>query len=105
MRSERMQNTHPQDVIAALRKGGSSLSKLARANKLDHSALGHCLRRCIPRANRVIAKQLGKSVCELWPLWFDSEGNRLSQRRDPSHKGGPRKRQMLPRNADTRRAA
>jgi len=79
-------NTHPADVIALVWKAGTSLAALARANTMAASSFNRCLRKPIPSANRAIAKYLGVKPQELWPEWFDENGNRRDRRRAASHK-------------------
>lgn len=98
-------NTHPADVVAAIRKKGSSMSAIARQRKLHASALGHSLRRCIPAANRAIAKFLGLKVGDLWPEWFDENGRQRPGRGIASSKQQPAKSQKHRPPADKRRAA
>lgn len=74
-------NTHPEDVRAMVRKRGTTLTALAARNGLHPSALSHSLRRCIPTANRAIARYLGLNPSKLWPQWFDDAGERRSTRR------------------------
>lgn len=56
---------------------GVSFSVLSDQTGLHISSLGHSLRRCIPAANSAIAAFLEKPLHELWPQWFDADGNRL----------------------------
>jgi len=69
-------NQHCEDVRADVRKSGTTLRALAKRSKLHVTSLSHCLRRPIPAANAVVASQLGKTLFELWPEWFDDQGNR-----------------------------
>ena len=71
-----IENSHPEDIKALIRKTGSSFAKLATKSGMTRSAFSHGVRRCIPRVNQAIASQLNKSVSELWPEWFDENGNR-----------------------------
>lgn len=80
------QNTHPEDVKAAVRKTGISLAELARRNGLAAVSGRRCLYFPVPSANRAIAARLGRSVHELWPEWFDADGSRRlgDLRNDPN---------------------
>lgn len=99
-------NMHPADVSALVTKAGGTLSALAKAHRKHPSTFWHCLRRCIPEANRAVAKFLGKAPGELWPEWFDERGNRrnLSQGLT-SHKPTTGKSQNSGEYADGRRVA
>lgn len=70
-------NTHREDVKAAVRRTGITLSELALRHGVKPSTVRASLRRPIPAGNRIVAAYLGKSVHELWPEWFDADGVRL----------------------------
>lgn len=67
-------NWHPADVIATVRKTGSTMQEIAFAAGFARSATSHCLRWPVPHANHAIAKHLGLSVHDIWPEWFDADG-------------------------------
>jgi len=98
-------NIHPADVIALVWKRGTSLSALARANKMASSSFNRCLRKPIPTANRAIAAFLGQKPQELWPDWFDQDGNRRDRRRADIHKALEGERQKSALHTDRRSAA
>lgn len=98
-------NRHPADVLALVTKAGSSLSALARVYRMSPSSFGHSLRRPIPVANRAIAKFLGVAPADLWPEWFDEDGERRNLLRGSSHKPSRRKSQNSGSYADRRSAA
>lgn len=80
---------HPEDVKAAVRKTGSSLTALALANGLSESALRRALLTPWPRAQAIIAKHLGRKPQAIWPSRYDARGVPLSGistigRRNPS---------------------
>ncbi len=75
---------HPQDVIAAVRKSGSNLQRLARENGFARSTLSVALTRRWPAAHLVIARHLGVSRYEIWPHWYAPDDTPLHrQARDP----------------------
>lgn len=79
-------NPHREDIKAAIRKRGSNLWQLTKANKpLADTALTICLVRPLPRANKIIADFLGLSLNHLWPDWYDSNGKRISRRYSSKH--------------------
>lgn len=69
-------NWHAEDVKARVRKGYGTLEALADKRGVAGAVLRACLRRPVPRGNRIIAAALGKEVHEIWPDWYDADGNR-----------------------------
>ena len=67
---------HPADIVAALRKKGTNLNRLAEASDLSRSSVRKALRRVHPRANRLIAEAIGVDLHTIWPDWFDKAGTR-----------------------------
>lgn len=49
---------HPQDIMAAVRKRGSSLQRLAREHGYSRNAFNRALRERFPNAHTVIAAYL-----------------------------------------------
>ena len=72
------ENTHPEDVKAAVRKKIGSLAALARAHGVSDSVVRAALIRPQPTGNRIIADCLGLSLHELWPRWYNANGERIS---------------------------
>jgi Ner family transcriptional regulator len=77
------QGWHPQDIIAAVRKSGTSLQRLAREHGFARATLNHCLTRRWPAAHLVIARHLGVSRHEIWPHWYAQDDTPLHRARDP----------------------
>lgn len=73
-------NWHRADVVAEIHKAGSSLAGLARQHGYADSSLRAAL--CAPRrpANLIIAKFLHLSLHDLWPSWFDEDGQLVARR-------------------------
>lgn len=71
---------HRADIIAAVRKRGSSLAQLGRDHGLGDSTLRASLHAPRTPSNRIIADFLGVSLHDIWPAWFD-EGDRLIGRK------------------------
>jgi Ner family transcriptional regulator len=69
-----MSNAHPQDVMSAVRKTGTTLSAMSRAIGLHHGVLRVALTVRQPRYNKIIADHLGTTVHALWPDWFHEDG-------------------------------
>jgi Ner family transcriptional regulator len=73
---------HPADIIAAVRKSGTSLRKLDLQNGYRPGAMKNALHGPYPRAERIIAEQLGLTPQKIWPSRYDSTGktNRVQGR-------------------------
>ncbi|EPF15226.1 DNA-binding transcriptional regulator Nlp [Cedecea davisae] len=61
------QDWHPADIIAGIRKKGTSLAALSRDSGLASSTLANALTRRWPKGERLIAEALGKQPQEIWP--------------------------------------
>jgi Ner family transcriptional regulator len=68
---------HPEDIKAAVRKTGITLTALSLAHGLSECACRASLTRPLPAGNRAIAEHLGKKLSDLWPKWYDAKGNRV----------------------------
>lgn len=72
------QDWHSADIIAALKKRGTSLAALSRQAGLASATLANALSRSWPRGEKLIADALGISPKIIWPSrYFDVEGNRI----------------------------
>lgn len=71
-----MKNTdwHPADIIAGLRKRGTTLAALSRKSGLASTTLSNALSRPWPKGERLIAEALGKRPEEIWSSRY--QGNR-----------------------------
>ena len=58
---------HPADIIAGLKKRGTSLSALSRQAGLASSTLANALIRHWPKGERLIAEALGIAPEQIWP--------------------------------------
>lgn len=69
---------HPADIIAGLRKKGTSLAEVSRRAGLASSTLANALTRSWPRGEKLIADALETSPEIIWPSrYFDDRGNRI----------------------------
>ncbi|WP_071604044.1 MULTISPECIES: helix-turn-helix domain-containing protein [Dickeya] len=67
---------HPADIIAALRKKGTSLSAVSRKAGLSSSTLANALYRPWPKGELLIANELGVKPEEIWPSrYYDPQTN------------------------------
>lgn len=75
---------HPADVVATLRKAGWSITQLALAHGYaSKSALGNALRVPYPKAERIIARALGREPMEIWPSRYTAAGKPNRSGRQP----------------------
>ncbi|ENG3801794.1 helix-turn-helix domain-containing protein [Proteus mirabilis] len=58
---------HKADIIAALKKKGTTLAALSRKSGLSSSTLANTLYRPWPKGERLIAQALGVVPSEIWP--------------------------------------
>ncbi|AKJ41059.1 helix-turn-helix domain-containing protein [Pragia fontium] len=63
----RKENWHSADIIAALRKRGTTLAALSRQSGLSSSTLANALVRPWPKGEWLIADALEKHPSEIWP--------------------------------------
>ncbi|MBN3174284.1 helix-turn-helix domain-containing protein [Pectobacterium brasiliense] len=61
------QDWHPADIIAALKKRGTSLAAVSRNAGLASSTLVNALKRHWPKGERLIAEALDSSPEQVWP--------------------------------------
>ncbi|MEQ9771575.1 helix-turn-helix transcriptional regulator [Pectobacterium jejuense] len=66
------QDWHPADIIAALKKRGTSLSEVSRNAGLAYSTLANALKRHWPKGERLIAEALGSSPEQVWPSRYNA---------------------------------
>lgn len=71
---------HRADIVAAIKKRGTNLRKLALSHGFGASTLRAALYKPHPRAQRLIAETIGAPLHEIWPDWFDADGRRISAR-------------------------
>ena len=65
---------HPQDIIAAVRKRGSSLQRLGRERGFGLGVLNRATTKRFPRAHQIIAEFIGVPRQEIWPQFYDETG-------------------------------
>lgn len=63
----RKSDWHPADIIAALRKRGTTLAAISRHAGLSSSTLANALSRPWPKGEWIIANFLGIHPSEIWP--------------------------------------
>ncbi|MDX5629606.1 MULTISPECIES: helix-turn-helix transcriptional regulator [unclassified Brenneria] len=65
---------HPADIIAGLRKRGTTLAAISREAGLASSTLANALTRHWPKGERLIAEALNKRPEDIWPSRYLSVG-------------------------------
>ncbi|HHH1817368.1 TPA: helix-turn-helix domain-containing protein [Yersinia enterocolitica] len=61
------ENWHRADILAAIRKRGSTLAQLSRDNGLHERTLYNALERHWPKGEQIIADFIDESVHRIWP--------------------------------------
>lgn len=72
---------HPADIIAGLRKKGTSLAALSRASGLSSSTLANALTRPWPKGEHLIAEALGVEPSVIWPERYMRKDGKKADRR------------------------
>lgn len=83
---------HPEDVKAAIRKTGCSMSDLSRRHGLSATAVRRALVCPWPRVQAIIARHLGHKPQDIWPSRYDARGRPLRGLRatDRTHRSAAR---------------
>lgn len=72
---------HSADIIAGLRKKGTSLAALSRASGLSSSTLANALTRPWPKGEHLIAEALGVEPSVIWPeRYVGKDGKKVDRR-------------------------
>jgi Ner family transcriptional regulator len=76
---------HPADIIAGLRKQGTTLAALSRDSGLSSSTLANALNRPWPKGERLIAEALKVKPSEIWPSrYYDEKLDKVIERKERS---------------------
>lgn len=82
---------HKADIIASLRKRGTSLAALSREAGLRSSTLANALVKPWPKGELIIAAAIGVPPEEIWPTRYYKDGElidrRLMMRKTASQQG------------------
>ncbi|WJV54677.1 helix-turn-helix transcriptional regulator [Prodigiosinella aquatilis] len=70
------QDWHPADIIAGLRKRGTTMAAVSREAGLASSTLANALTRHWPKGERLIAEALHKRPEEIWPSRYNNGQHR-----------------------------
>jgi len=80
--NSRNKDWHPADIIAALRKKGTTLAAVSRRAGLSSSTLANALSRPWPKGEWLIAESLNIHPAEIWPSrYFDPYTHNLLDRK------------------------
>lgn len=74
------QDWHRADIIAAVRKSGTSIQALSFKNGYRRTTLGHALVAPYPKCERIIAAHLGLKPQTIWPSRYHADGTPKSGR-------------------------
>lgn len=79
---KRNEDWHPADIIAALRRRGTTLAALSRQAGLSSSTLANALSRPWPKGEWLIADAIDVHPAEIWPSrYYDPQTHRLLDRK------------------------
>ncbi|GCH43425.1 Antitoxin PemI [Escherichia coli] len=79
------QDWHPADIIAALKKQGTSLAAVSRKAGLASGTLANALRSHWPKGERLIAEALNISPAQIWPSRYRRADCTVSESQHPPH--------------------
>ncbi|MBN8533883.1 MAG: helix-turn-helix domain-containing protein [Rhizobiales bacterium] len=65
---------HPQEIIAAVRKKGSSLQRLGLEHGFSRITFNRAAKERFPRAHQLIAEFLGVPRQVIWPQFYHANG-------------------------------
>ncbi|HCR2995021.1 TPA: helix-turn-helix domain-containing protein [Serratia marcescens] len=72
---------HQADIVAALRKQGTTMAALSRSVGLSSSTLANVLTRPWPKGEWLIADKLGIHPAEIWPSrYYDGTGKLIDRK-------------------------
>ncbi|MDY4317010.1 helix-turn-helix transcriptional regulator [Pectobacterium actinidiae] len=72
---------HQADIVAALRKQGTTMAALSRSVGLSSSTLANVLTRPWPKGEWLIADKLGIHPAEIWPSrYYDGAGKLIDRK-------------------------
>lgn len=72
-----MQDLHPEDIKAAIRKKGATLSSLGKRRGIDRRIMSIALTKPHRVAEEVIAEFLQVPANQIWPSRYHQNGTRL----------------------------
>jgi Ner family transcriptional regulator len=73
--TNRKMDVHPADVVAALKKCGSSLAALAKEHGYARRSFSSVWVKAWPQVQDILAAKLGTTPQELWPTRYNRDGS------------------------------
>ena len=58
---------HPADIVAAVKKKGSSMVALSEGSGMAKSTLSNVMYRPWPKGERIVSEFIGVPMCVIWP--------------------------------------
>lgn len=74
------QDWHRADVVAAFKKRGTTITRVARELGMCDSYLRQATSKPYPKAERVLAEYLGMNPQDIWPSRYNTDGTPKSGR-------------------------
>ncbi|EYU13632.1 helix-turn-helix domain-containing protein [Photorhabdus aegyptia] len=71
--NKQQEDWHPADIIAALKKRGTTLASVSRKAGLASSTLNNALIRRYSNGEKLIAAELGLHPSDIWPSRYQKE--------------------------------
>jgi Ner family transcriptional regulator len=93
---------HREDIKATVRKRGSTLRAISVAAGYSANTGTVALTKPMPGPQKTIANFLGLSLHDLWPNWYDQQGQRIdarSTRKATPKRGGCHRKKTAPESA------
>lgn len=82
MNKRNKKDWHSADIIAALKKQGTTLSELSRKSGLSSSTLSNALVRSWPKGELIIATALNEKPENIWPSrYFDPKTKKMIKKK------------------------
>ena len=70
-KSNKNQDMHRADIVASVRKAGTTLAQLSKDAGLHPRTLNNALERKYPKGELIIANAIGKTPQEIWPSRYE----------------------------------
>lgn len=71
MKKSKKEDMHRADIVASVRKAGTTIAKLSVEAGLHPRTLNNALERRYPKGELIIAQAIGKTPQEIWPSRYE----------------------------------